>query len=219
MTVLTLLLIGLVITLDPLPLTTFFLILASLRGVRKGAAFIFGWLLSLAIVIAATILITGNNPPRPNTVPSIAALAVKLAIGIGLLLIAVRQRRRMGKPKPPKKPPKWQAGIDNMSLWFAFALGPLTQPWGLVAAGVAVVVEAKLSSWESYLVLFLFCILATSSILTLELVAGFRPERAQDIIAQVRAWMDTHTDQVIIIGSLVLGFWLVATSIYYLVTA
>ncbi len=31
-------------------------------------------------------------------------------------------------------------------------------------------------------------------------------------------WIDTHTDQVIIIVSLVLGFWLIGTSIYYIVT-
>ena len=47
--VLSLVLIGLAITLDPLPLTAFMVILPSRRGVRKGAAFVFGWLVSLAI--------------------------------------------------------------------------------------------------------------------------------------------------------------------------
>ena len=35
---------------------------------------------------------------------------------------------------------------------------------------------------------------------------------------QLRHWIDTHTDQVIIIVSLILGFWLVGNSIYYLIT-
>ena len=213
-----LMLIAVVIALEPIPLTAFILILLAEGGVRKGAAFIFGWLLSLAIVIAATVLLTGNKPPKPNTAPSLAALAVKILIGVVLLLIALRQRRRMGKPKPPKKPPKWQTGLDNMSPWYAIALGPLTQPWGLVAAGVAVIVEAKLSSWESYLALFAFCIVGTSSYLAMELYAGFRPERAQAFLGTIRTWIDTHTDQVIIIVSLVLGFWLVGDSIYVLVT-
>ena len=47
MLVLSLVLIGLAITLEPIPLTAFILILASEGGVRKGAAFIFGWLVSL----------------------------------------------------------------------------------------------------------------------------------------------------------------------------
>jgi hypothetical protein len=182
--------------------------------VRKGAAFIFGWLLSLAIVIAFTVLVTGNNPPKPSTAPSLAALAAKLAIGAGLLVIAIRHYRKLGQPKPPKKPPKWQTGINNMTPWYALGLAPLTQPWGLVAAGVTVIVEAKLSSWQSYLTLALFCVIATSSILVMEIYAGFRPEPAQAFLARLRHWIDTHTDQVIIIVSLVLGFWLVGNSIY-----
>jgi hypothetical protein len=218
MLVLSLVLIGLVITLEPIPLTAFILVLASKGGVRKGAAFIFGWLLSLAIVVAFTVLVTDNKPPKPNTAPSLAALAAKLAIGAGLLVIAIRYYRKLGKPKPPKKPPRWQTHIDNMTPWFAIGLAPLTQPWGLVAAGVAVIVEAKLSSWESYLALALFCVIATSSILAMEIYAGFRPQPAQEFLARSRGWIDTHTDQVIVIVSLVLGFWLVATSMYYIVT-
>jgi len=218
MLVLSLVLIGLAITLEPIPLTAFLLILASEGGVRKGAGFIFGWLVSLAIVIAVTVLVTGNNPPKPNTAPSLAALAAKLAIGAGLVVIAIRYYRKQGKPQPPKKPPKWQTHLDNMTLWYAIGLGPLTQPWGLIAAGVTVIVEAKLSSWESYLALAVFCVIATSSLLVMEIYAGFRPQPAQEFLVRSRQWINVHTDQVIIVVSLVLGFWLVATSIYYIVT-
>jgi hypothetical protein len=204
--------------LEPIPLTAFILILLAKGGTRKGAAFIFGWLLSLAIVVAVTVLVTDNKPPKPSTAPSLAALAVKILIGVALVLIAVRQRRRMGKPRPPKKPPKWQTGLDNMSPLYAMGLAPLTQPWGLVAAGVAVIVEAKLSSWESYVALFLFCLVATSTYIAMELYAGFRPERAQAFLGGIREWINTHTDQVIIIVSLVLGFWLVGKSIYQIVS-
>jgi hypothetical protein len=213
-----LILIALVITLEPIPLTAFILVLSSKGGVRKGAAFIFGWLLSLAIVIAITLAVTGNKPPAPSTAPSLAALAVKIVIGVALVLIAVRQRRRMGRPKPPKKTPKWQAGIDSMSPLYAVGLGPLTQPWGLVAAGVATITEAKLSSWEDYFAIIMFAIVATSTYLAMEIYAGFRPEEAQVLLQRIRTWVDTHTDQVIIIVSLVLGFWLIGKSIYLVVT-
>ena len=213
-----LILIGLVITLEPNPLTAFILVLASKGGVRKGAGFIFGWLLSLAVVVALTILVTGNKPPKPSTAPSLAAIAIKIAIGVALLLIALRQWRKMGKPKKPKKTPKWQTGIDNMSPWYAMGLAPLTQPWGLVAAGVATIVEAKLSSWQDYIALFLFCIVATAVYLALEIYAAFRPEKTQSFLATARAWIDSHTDQVIVVISLVLGFWLIGKSIYTLVS-
>ncbi len=215
--VLNLLLIGLAVALDPLPLTAFVVILPSKRGVRKGAAYVFGWLVSLAIVVAVTVVATGNNPPKPNTVPSLASLAVKIAIGTVLVVIAVRQRRRRGQPKKPKKPPKWQEHVDNMSPWFALGLAPTLQPWTLIAAGAATVVEAKLTSWESLLALFGFCILGSASYIAMEIYAGFRPEQSQAFLAKFRTWMETHTDQVIIIGCLLLGFWLIASSIYYVI--
>ena len=214
--VLSLILIGLAVALDPLPLVAFLVVLQSKRGVRKGAAFVFGWLVSLAIVVTVTVLATGNNPPKPNTAPSLASRAVKIAIGVVLLVIAIRRRQRLGQPKKPKKPPKWQATVDTMTPWFALALAPLLQPWGLIAAGAATVVEAKLSSAASYLALILFCVLASSSYLAIEIYAGFNPE--QTLLIRFKSWIDSHTDQAIILGSFILGFWLIANSMYLIFT-
>ncbi len=216
--ILDLIFIGLAITLEPIPLTAFILILMAKGGTRKGAAFIAGWFLSLAIVVGLTVVVTGNKPPKPSTAPSLAALAVKILIGVVLVLIAIRQRRRMGKPKPPKKTPKWQTGLDDMSPWFAIGLAPLTQPWGLVAAGVAVVVEAKLGSWQTYVALAIFCLVATGIYLALEIFALLRPERSQTLLDAVRMWINGHTDQVIIVVSLLLGLWLIGKSVYVIVT-
>jgi hypothetical protein len=213
-TVLDLVLIGLAIALDPLPLTAFLIVLPSKRGVTKGAAFVFGWLVSLAIVVTVTVLATGGNPPRPDTAPSLADLAVKIALGAVLVVIAIRQHRRRGRPKTPKKPPRWQAHVDNMSPWFALGLAPALQPWFLIGAGAATVVQARLSSAGSYLALFLFCVLASASYLAMEIYAGFRPSQSQEFLARSRARINTHTDQVIIWGSLILGLWLIGYSIY-----
>jgi Sap, sulfolipid-1-addressing protein len=216
--VLNLVLIGLAVTLDPLPLTAFMIVLPSKRGTRKGAAFTFGWLVSLAIVVTVTVLATGNNPPKPSTAPSLAALAVKIALGVVLVVIAVRHIRARSRPKPPKKPPKWQEHVDGMSPWFALALAPALQPWALIGAGAATVVAAKLSSRESFLALFFYCVLASSSYLAMEIYAVVRPAKSQALLARSRTWIDAHTDQVIIVGSLIIGSWLIADDIYLIVT-
>jgi hypothetical protein len=106
-----------------------------------------------------------------------------------------------------------------MSPWFALGLAPTLQPWGLIGAGAATVVEAKLSSWESYLALIFFCVLASSSYLAMELYAAFRFDQSQALLARIRKSIDTHTDQVIIVGALVLGCWLIGSSIYLIVGA
>ena len=218
MLVLNLMLIGVAVALDPLPLTAFLIVLPSKCGTVKGAAFVFGWLVSLAIVVTITVLATGNNPPKPSTAPSLAALAAKIALGAVLVVIAVRHIRARGRPKPPKKPPKWQEHVDSMSPWFAMALAPTLQPWALIAAGAATVVEAKLSSWQSFLALFLYCVLASASSLFLEIYTAVQPAKSQALMGRFRTWVDTHTDQVIIVGSLLIGFWLIGDSIYLIVT-
>jgi len=210
-----LLLIGLGIALEPFPLTAFILVLSAEKGTRKGLAFILGWLACLVAVIAAVIVTTGNNPPAPQTAPSDAALAVKLAAGVVLILIAVRQRRRMGRPR---KPPAWMARLDQLSLLGAAGLAAFLQPWTLVAAGAATVVEAKLDTAGSYLVLVLFCLLATSSFLYLELYTTFASGKAAARLERIRKWLDSHQDQVIIAICLLLGFWLAGKSIYLLVS-
>jgi Sap, sulfolipid-1-addressing protein len=213
--VLDLLLIGLGITLEPFPLTAFILVLSAEKGIWKGLAFILGWLACLVAVIAAVFLATGNSPPKPQTSPSTALLAVKLALGVVLILIAARQQRRMGRPR---KPPGWMARLDRLSLWSVAGLAAFLQPWTLVAAGAATVAQAKLAAVGSYLVLLLFCLLATGSFLYLELYAAFVPARAGARLGRMRTWLDSHQDQVIIAICLLLGFWLAGKSIYLLVS-
>jgi len=217
--VLDLMLIGLAVALDPLPLTAFLVVLPSARGVRKGAAFVFGWLVSMAIVVTITVTATGNDPPKPATVPSLAALAIKIVLGVVLVRIAVRHIRARGQPKPPKKPPKWQAHVDSMSPWFAMALAPTLQPWVLIGMGAATVVEAKLSSWESFLALGLYCVLASSSYLTMEIYAVVRPAQSQALLVRCKTWVDSHIDQAIIIGSLFIGLWFIADSLYLIINS
>jgi Sap-like sulfolipid-1-addressing protein len=213
--VLDLIIIGLAITLEPLTLVAFILILGAEKGLRKGLAFILGWTACLVAVIAAVILLTGGKPPEPHTAPSTAALVVKALLGCVLIWVAFRQRRHMGRPR---KQPAWMAHLDRLSLWTAAGLGVFLQPWSLVAAGAATVVQAKLSTAGDWLTLVLFCLLATSSFLAMELYAAFAPEAADARLGQVRKWIDTHTDQAIVVLSLVVGCWLLGNSIYLIVS-
>jgi threonine/homoserine/homoserine lactone efflux protein len=213
--VLDLIIIGLAIALEPLTLVAFILILSAEKGVRKGLAFVLGWMACLVAVIAAVILLTGGEPPRPQTAPSTAALVVKALLGAVLLWVAYRQRKRMGRPR---KQPGWMARLDHMSPWAAAGLGVFLQPWTLVAAGAATVVQAKLSTAGDWLALVLFCLLATSGFLAMELYAAFAPEAARTRLEQMRTWIDTHTDQAIVVLSLIVGCWLLGSSIYLIVS-
>jgi hypothetical protein len=212
--VLDLVIIGLAITLEPLTIVAFSLILGAERGLLKGLAFILGWTACLVVVIAAVLLLTGGKPPRPNTAPSIAALAVRALLGAVLIWVGLRHRRVVGRPH---KQPSWMARLDHLSLWAAAGLGAFLQPWSLVAAGAATIVQAKLSTVGDWLTLMMFCLLATSSFLVMELYATFAPAAAAARLKQVQTFIATHQDQVIVVLSLVVGAWLLGKSLFLIV--
>src|SRR5580704_1709548 len=201
----------------PVALTVFILILASKNGPRKGAGFIFGWLATLAVLAAVTILATGNSPPAAGTSPSIGILVFKIVLGIAMLAIAERQRRKLGQPRQQKEP-KWQSRVDDMSPLFAIGLGAFFQPSVFVISAVATITGAKLSSAGNYLSLVVFGLLSVSTYLALDVYAVARPERSAAALARLKAWMDRHTDVVIAIVAAVVGLWLIGKSSYLLAT-
>ncbi|MEW2181687.1 GAP family protein, partial [Streptomyces sp. NPDC005406] len=117
----------------------------------------------------------------------------------------------------PRRRPKWLSRLDSASPWTAAGLGVLLQPWGLVAAGAATVVQAHMSSIGSYMALFAFCLLATSGLLVMLLYATFRPAEAHARLGALRDWTEDHQDQAVVTLSLLAGLWLVAKSLYQLV--
>jgi Sap, sulfolipid-1-addressing protein len=210
-----LVLLALGIALQPFRLSAFILILSTKGGTRKGLGFILGWLVSLALVIAAVVLITGGKPVRVRTVPSTVVLMVKLALGIALIVLAAVQWQHRNRAR---RAPAWLARLDTMSPWSAAMIAAILQPWTLVAAAAVTAAQARLSSMGSYLALASFCLLATSSFIVLELYAVFAPAAGTQLAA-LRNWLNRHGNQVIIIVCLVLGVWLTGQSIRLLVTA
>ncbi len=212
-----LLVIGLGITLEPFPLTAFILILSAEKGTRKGLAFILGWLACLVVVIAAVILMTRGNPPASNTAPSTAALAVKLVLGILLILLAVRQWRRRGRRGRPRNPPSLDGAAGS-----TLVLGRRRARRLPSALGAG---RGRRRDGHPGQALHRRGLPDADAVLPAGhvqfpvpgAVRGLPPAAAGARLKALRTWLDTHRDQVIIVMSLLLGFWLAGKSIYLLV--
>ncbi|MFF2130643.1 GAP family protein [Streptomyces olivochromogenes] len=211
--VLDLVLIGLAIAVNPFSVTAFVLVLSARGGIWNGLAFVLTWLASFVAIIALVLLMTGGKPPPPKSAPSTAALAAKIAIGIGLVWYAERTRRRRGRRR---KSSGMMSRLDRISPWTAAGLALFLQPWGLVAAGAATVVEADLSHAASYAALLGYCLLASSSLLAMEIYATFAPDSSRVRLGRLRTWLEGHQDEAIVTVCLLLGLWLVGKSIYQL---
>ncbi|KUN79833.1 GAP family protein [Streptomyces griseoruber] len=212
--VLDLVLIGVAIAVFPLSVTAFVLVLSARGGTWKGLAFIVAWLGCFVAVLAAVLLTTGGKPPAPRSPPSTAASAVKLAIGVGLLWYGWHRHRR--RPRHRRSPGGMMARLDRISGWTAAGLAPLLQPWGLVAAGAATVVGADLSHTSSSVALVAYCVIATSSLLAMEVYTMLAPDSARTRLGGLRTWLETHQEQALVAVALVAGLFLVGRSIHQL---
>ncbi|MEV5645167.1 GAP family protein [Streptomyces flaveolus] len=212
--VLDLIVIGVAISLGPLHNSAFILLLSSRHGVRQGLAFLVSWLVNLVVVIACVMLLTGGRPPARHTVPSTAVLDVKLAIGLALVLYGAHRHRR---PPRPHGPPRWAARIDNASPATAAGLAWLLQSWGLVAAGAATVIDADLSALDAWIALSGYCLLATLSLIVMEIYAVRAPAVAHARLNALRRRLEQHQERLVVALSLVVGLWLTARSVVELV--
>ncbi|MFE1228051.1 GAP family protein [Streptomyces sp. NPDC058745] len=136
------------------------------------------------------------------------------AFGGALLLYGAHRRRR---PPRPHGPPRWAARIDNASWVTAAGLAWLLQPWGLVGAGAATALQANLSTVDDWLALTGYCLLATLSLIVMEMYAVWAPAAAEARLNALRNWLGQHQEQLIVTLSLLVGLWLTAASVYELV--
>lgn len=210
-----LILIGLAISLEPLPLIGYLLLLSSAGGAKKGVGFVVGWILTLAAIVIATVLLTSGKPLKSGSAPSDLALSIKIALGIVLLLVAYLQYQRRSRPKPR---PSWMARIDRVGVGGATLLGVLLQPWPLVAAGAATVTAADLSTLPSVIALVGFCLLATGSYLCMQAYALLDPVRSGERLSAFQESLDRNRVTIIIAISVIVGCWLIAESVYLLLT-
>ncbi|MGW7434547.1 GAP family protein [Streptomyces sp. NPDC054849] len=194
--------------------SAFILLLSSRRGVRQGLAFLLSWLANLIAVIACVVLLTGGDPPARHSAPSTAAVAAKLGFGLILVLYGAHRHRR---PPRPHGPPRWTARIDDASPATAAGLAWLLQPWALVGAGAATAVDANLSTLTAWLALTGYCLLATISLIVMEMYALWSPAAANARLDALRSWLEHHQEQLIVTLSLLAGLWLMSRSIYELV--
>ena len=121
------------------------------------------------------------------------------------------------RPEPPP-PPGWAKRLDDLHPTGSAVLGVLLQPWPLVEAGAADVMNADLSKAASIAQLVAFALLATSSLLAMQMWSMASPEAARAKLDALHAWIDRHRDQAITILAFLVGGWLVAKSVYGLAT-
>ncbi|MGO9956385.1 MAG: GAP family protein [Solirubrobacteraceae bacterium] len=206
------------VAIGPVPIIAEILMLFSARARVNGPAFVLGFVIGLAVVAVAAMLIAGASSSSFTSGGSDAVAWVKLVLGVLLLAGAVRQYR--SRPQPGDEPamPKWMAGIDSVTTGRALALGAALgsvnpKNLALAAAGGATIGQAQISTGEQFATALIFVVIASVSVATPLIYFVVGGASAQRTLDSWKGWLQHNNATVMGVLFIVFGFVLIGQSI------
>lgn len=149
------------------------LVLAVLLGGRRprvnAAAFLAGWLLSLAVVFGFAGTLVHLVPVAGDATRARAVFVLELVVAFMLLVGAAIEWHRRDRPRRPD-PPRWLARLDAVRPSTALVLGLWEQPWPVTIAAGVVVLRAQAGPAAA---IGGFIVFAAASTLSLALTYAF----------------------------------------------
>ena len=196
------------IAISPIPIAAVILMLFSGRARSNSVAFLFAWVIGIALVTSVVVLIPGLG--GSDSEPSDTTGWIKVALGVLLLLGGVRQWR--SRPGPDEEPPVpgWMARIDDLGPGAAFGLGFLLSAVNpknllLAAAAGASIASLDLSSGEAAGAIAVFTVIAALSVAVPVVGFLFAGNRLDHTLDAAKAWLIGNNTAVMAVLFVVFG--------------
>jgi hypothetical protein len=183
--------------------------------VRRGVAFIVGWLLAIGVIaVLAVLVLQGQDFHSRSTSPSRAASAIEILLGCLLLVVVARMYRRpQHKPKNESQP-KWLARVESSHWTLEVFVGVVMLSYALTLTAAAETLKANVGALDAVLVGIVF---AATSIITIAaplVVVAVAPDRAARVLATWRDWVLAHSRSILLIALVLIGAALIAKGAY-----
>lgn len=210
------------IALSPIPIAAVILMLFSPKARVSGPMFVLGWILGLAIV-GGVILLFGGGSAGTNDDPSVAALIVKIVLGILLLFVGVRQWRNRPRSEEEPEAPKWMRAIDSFGAGKSAGMGALlsgANPKNLAlnAAAVVLIAQSSLGGGAEWGVFAVFVVLSSLTVILPVAYYFIAGRRAEKMLDSMKTWLMRNNAVIIGVLLLVFGVKLLADGILGLVS-
>jgi Sap, sulfolipid-1-addressing protein len=202
---------GIAMALQPLPVLAVVLLLSTEGGLGKGWAFLFGELLVMVAIAAATIAVHGQTTRHSA---SRVASWVTLVAGIVLFALGAVLARRLRHGLDPRRP-AWMDKLDRMQPWPAFLLGMFLPTYVIAVVAGAHIVGTHPGTAAAFAGVLVFLLVGTSTVYTPVLLTQFVPERSGPVRARLRVWLERYWRAVgaallLVVGALLVAKGLVA---------
>ena len=214
----TLIPLGLGVSLSPFPIIMIVLLLGSARPKANGLAFLLGWVLGIAAIVAALTLFLDAVDASGGGDPDIVAGILRIALGAGLLFLAGRKFAKRIRASDAGPLPRWMASAETMAPARSLVMGlglSGANPKNLMitaAAGVSIG-AASLSTAQEVWAMLAF--LAVCSMTVAIPVAGFllAPAKMAAPLGVLMGWLRINHSVMTGLLLLVFGFILIGNGI------
>jgi hypothetical protein len=199
------------IALSPLPIVAVILVLFTPRARANGIAFLVGWSGGLVVVGGiALALSNASDAATDDGSESTLSGVVKLVLGILLLLLAVRSWRSRPAEGVEPELPGWMSALDGFTAVKSLGVGAILSSvnpknLALLLAGVATISASGLSGTEEWVVLGVFVLLASLSILVPVGTYLALGARAESTLTPAKDWLARNNAAVMAVILLIFG--------------
>jgi Sap, sulfolipid-1-addressing protein len=206
------------IAVSPLPIIAVVLMLVTPKGKVNGAAFVIGWIISIAVIGGVLIAVGVGSGTSDSGGPSTGVSVLELVLGGLLVLMAAKQWR--GRPASGEDPPmpKWMGALDGFTPVKALAAGILLSGLNpknllLIIAGATAVAGAGASGSEEAISWALFTVIATIGVATPVVIAFAMGDRSKDLLDRIKVWLAHNNGVIMAVLLLVIGVKLLGDGI------
>ena len=203
------------VAISPIPIIAVILMLFSARARVNGAAFLAGWVVSLAAVSTVVYVLAHDGNVATSTTASDSVSWGKIVLGAALVMVALRNWRKRPAPGVEPELPKWMGTIDRMAPAKAFGLAVVlaaVNPKNLLltlgsATGLA---QLGLSTSDAIVATAVFVVIASLSIAVPVAYAVFGGAKATTTLESAKTWLTSNNAAVMAVLFLVFGVDLIA---------
>ena len=197
------------IAISPIPIAAVILMLFSGRARVNGLVFLVAWIVGIAGVATADLLIPGLETDD-SAAPSDTTGWFKLVLGLLLLAGGVRQWK--GRPGPDEEPPTpaWMSRIDELKPPAAFGLGLLLSAVNpknllLAAAAGASLGALSLTTGQTVAGVAVFTAIAAVTVAIPVLAFLVAGSRLDPVLDTAKAWLIGNNSAVMAVLFVVFG--------------
>jgi len=200
---------------SPGSVVTVIVLLSMSAGLRRGVAFIVGWLLALVVLaLLMVFVLQGQDFSSRHTTPSRVVSAIEVVLGALLLAGSWRIYRRPRQTKGPESPPRWLDRLDRTHWLIAVAVGAFMLSYALSLAAMAEILKANVGTVDSSGAALVFALASILTVAAPVVLVVAAPERSAELLDGWKAWLLANSRSIALIGLMVIGAFLIGRGVY-----